>query len=270
MGSWQMNKAHTYSYAVISYWCAYLKHYHLLEFAMSTLKNAKDEDSALELLRELAREGVTFVPFDIDKSEEDWTVKDGQLYGGFSSLVGIADKGAKKYVKMRNDGLLIGKDREKVLSKKSQFSEIFPFHTRYDDVYKNPRKYRIFENVVNISDLVEGMPHKCERVFLGELVHKNARDNNEEMFVKKRGGKKEGAPHEFLDVKFKDDTELIGGRVGRFDFEKIGREILDNVPKGAHLLVRAKFYNGHRYAHVIKWKRIDGDPKFDITAKEDK
>lgn len=263
MGSWQMNKAHTYSYAVISYWCAYLKHYHLIEFAMATLKNAKDEDSALELLRELAREGVDFVPFDIDKSEEDWSVKDGILYGGFSSLIGIADKGAKKYIDLRKNGLLVGKERDKVLSKKSQFAEIFPFHKNYADVYKNPKKYNIYDDVVNISDLVEGMPHRCERVFLGELVHKNARDNNEEMFVKKRGGKKEGPPHAFLDIKFKDDTELIGGRVGRYDFERIGREILDNIPKGAHLLVRAKFYNGHRYAHVIKWKRIDGDQKFD-------
>lgn len=267
MGSWQMNKAHTYSYATISYWCAYLKHYHLLEFAASTLRNAKNDDSALELLRELAREGVRFVPFDMEKSEETWTVKDGKLVGGFSALIGIGAKKAQQYVEKRNAGTLTQKEKDKILSLDSKFGEIFPFANRYSDIFDNPSKYNIGSEISFISDFEEGMPHGCERVFIAELVHKNPRDINEEMFVKKRGGKREKAPYAFCDLKFRDDTELIGGRISRWDYEKIGRELMDNVPKGAHLLVRCKFWNGVRYAFVQKWKRIDGNPNFDSTAK---
>lgn len=267
MGSWQMNKAHTYSYAVISYWCAYLKYYHILEFAASTLRNAKDDDSALELLRELAREGVQFTPFDIELSEETWCVKDGKLLGGFTALNGIGESGADKYVALRNEGKLTEKDREKILSKRSKFDEIFPFKNRYSDMYNNPGRYNISGEITTIDQYEEGMPHGCERVFIAELVHKNPRDINEEMFVKKRNGKIEGYPYAFCDLKFRDDTELIGARIGRYDYEKIGRDLMDNVPVGAHLLVRAKFWNGVRYAFVQKWKRVDGDPAFDSTAK---
>src|SRR4030095_2141552 len=58
MGSWQMNKANTRSYAVISYWCAYLKAHHPLEFAAANLRSMKDEDSAVQLLREIVKEGI--------------------------------------------------------------------------------------------------------------------------------------------------------------------------------------------------------------------
>lgn len=260
MGSWQMNKAHTYSYAVISYWCAYLKRYHTLEFAASTLRNAKDDDSALELLRELSREGIPFTPFDIDLSEETWSVKDGMLLGGFTALIGIGEQNANKFVALRNEGKLSESDKEKILKKKSKFDDIFPFHGTYQDMYDNPSKFGIAGEITDICEYEEGrenLPHGCERVFIAELVHKNSRDNNEEMFIKKRGGKIAPAPHQFIDMKFRDDTELIGARIKERDFERIGREILDKIPLGAHMLVRAKFFNGVRYAFVVKWKWLN-------------
>ena len=102
------------------------------------------------------------------------------------------------------------------------------------------------------------MPHNEERVFLAELIYKNARNANEEVNVKKRNGKLEKGPLEFLDVRLRDDTGTIGGRIGRFDFQRIGRHMLETVPEGAHLLVRAKFFNNIRYAFITKWKRLDG------------
>lgn len=260
MGSWQMNKAHTYSYAVISYWCAYLKRYHTLEFAASTLRNAKDDDSALELLRELSREGIQFTPFDIDLSEETWSVKDDMLLGGFTALIGIGEQNANKFVALRNEGKLSESDKEKILKKKSKFDDIFPFHGTYQDMYDNPSKFGIAGEITDICEYEEGrenLPHGCERVFIAELVHKNSRDNNEEMFIKKRGGKIAPAPHQFIDMKFRDDTELIGARIKERDFERIGREILDKIPLGAHMLIRAKFFNGVRYAFVQKWKWLN-------------
>ena len=147
-----------------------------------------------------------------------------------------------------------------MLNKKSKFDDIFPVHGTYQDIYDHPEKYNIDSRISDICEFEEGkenLPHGCERVFIAELVHKNSRDNNEEMFVKKRGGQLAPAPHTFIDMKFRDDTELIGARIKERDFERIGREILDKVPLGAHMLVRAKFWNGIRYAFVVKWKWLN-------------
>lgn len=258
MGAWQMNKAHTYSYAVISYWTAYLKAHHPLEFAAANLRNAKDEDSAVELLREMVREGVEYVPFDISKSQLNWSVQDGKLYGGFLALKGVGESKAAKLIAARDAGQLTQKQRDDIEKAENIFADIFPFSTNYKHLYENPMKHGIAAGALQLIADLEGVPHNEERVFLGELVYKNARNANEEVNVKKRGGKMEKGPLEFLDVRLRDDTGTIGGRIGRYDFERIGRQMLESVPVGAHLLVRAKFYNNIRYAFITKWRRLDG------------
>lgn len=253
MGAWQMNKAHTFSYAVISYWTAYLKAHHPLEFAAANLRNAKDEDSAVELLREMVREGVEYVPFDLQLSEINWCVKNGKLYGGFMALKGIGESKAKKLIEARDAGKLTDKQRQEIEKAENIFADIFPFQTRYKHLYDDPAAHGVMGGVVKVVDL-ENIPHKQQRVFLAELVYKNARNANEEVNVKKRGGKMETGPLEFIDVRLRDDTGTIGGRIGRFDFERIGRELLESVPVGAHLMVRAEFYNDIRYAFIKKYK----------------
>lgn len=259
MGAWQMNKAHTYSYAVISYWTAYLKAHFPLEFAAANLRNAKDEDSAIELLREMVREGVEYVPFDLEKSQLNWSVQDGKLYGGFVALKGIGESKAAKLIEARNAGKLTIKQIETISKAENTFAELFPMHAKYGGIYENPRANGIVSPVVDIVELVEGMPHGCERVFIAELMHKGARNINEEMLIKKRNGKVEQAPFDFVDVRLRDDTGMIGGRINRFDFQRIGKELLESIPIGAHLLIRAKFFNGIRYAFISKWRRLDGN-----------
>jgi hypothetical protein len=257
MGAWQMNKAHTHSYAVISYWTAYLKAHHPLEFAAANLRNAKDEDSAVELLREMVREGIQYVPFDLDKSQLNWSGQDGILYGGFVALKGIGESKATKLIAARDAGKLTQKQRDEIEKASNIFADIFPFNTNYKHLYDDPHGNGVASQLCQIADL-EGVPHNEERVFLGELVYKNARNANEEVNVKKRGGKMVRGPLEFIDVRLRDDTGTIGGRVGRFDFERVGRELLESVPVGSHLMIRAKFFNNIRYAFITKWRRIDG------------
>lgn len=257
MGGWQMNKAHTYSYAVLSYWTAYLKAHYPLEFAAATLRNAKDEDSALGLLKEFARNGIKHVPFDIDHSQLSWSIKDGKLLGGFMTLKGVGNVKAEELIKAREEGRLTQKMREEIATYPNVFSEIAPFHGRYGDFYDNPAANGIAGKLLDIADLTEKMPHACEKVFLAELLQKDIRDANDEVQIKKRGGKRETGQTTYLNVKLRDDTDMIYGRVGRHDYLKFGKELLDNVPIGAHLLIRAKFFNGIRYAFISKWRRLD-------------
>lgn len=257
MGAWQMNKAHTYSYAVISYWTAFLKSHHPVEFAAANLRNAKDEDNAIQLLREMVKDGLKYVPFDINKSQLNWSVQDGMLYGGWTCLKGIGESKALKLIKDRDTGTLTTKQLAAIEAAENPFSEIFPMHSKYGHLYESPYKHGIADEVVDIDTIKEGITHRHERVFIGELVHKNPRNMNEEVNIKKRGGVLETDNLEFLDVRLRDDTSIIGGRISRWDYQSIGKDLLEKIPLGAHLLIRAKFYNGIRYAFISKWKRLD-------------
>lgn len=256
-GAWAFNKSHSYSYALVSYWTAYLKAHHPLEFAATNLRNAKDEDSAVELLREMVREGIEYVPFDINHSVKNWSAIDGKLYGGFLSLKGIGEKKAEKLIAARDAGKLTDKQRSEIENCFNIFADIFPLQTKYANLYSNPTASGILGNVNHISDISEGIPHGEERVFIAELIYKNQRDANEEVKIKKRGGKIETGPVIFVDVRLRDDTGQIGGRINRFDYDRIGKELLESTPIGSHLLIRAKFWNGIRYAFITKWKRLD-------------
>lgn len=257
MGAWQMNKAHTYSYATISYWTAWLKGNFPLEFAATTLRHAKDENSAIELLREFVREGFEYTWFDPALSQVDWSVVDGKLVGGFKVIKGVGENKAAKLVAKRDSGDLTQAEIDKLLAAGSVFKDVFTNTNRFRSYYDGRENVR--GAVSFIKDIGEGLPHGAERVFLGELVYKNQRDLNEDMLIKKRRGKviPPGKPTKFLDIRVRDDTEMIGGRVSVNDYERWGKDIVEKIPLGTHILVRAKFFHGIRYAFVVKWKVID-------------
>lgn len=262
MGAWQMNKAHTFSYAVISYWTAYLKAHFPLEFAAANLRSAKSEDSAVELLREMVREGIEYVPFDINKSKMNWSSQDGKLYGGFTALNGIGEAGAKKLIEAREAGRLTQKDIEKINGCQNIFNEIFPFGSTYADMYNHPSKFGIPDEILTVEKLMaeEVIRHGSERVFLGEVIYKNSRDANEDVNVKKRGGEILSGQTQFADMRLRDDTGAIGCRIGRWDWFGFkhggngGKWFIENVPEGAHLLVRAKFFNNIKFGFITKYK----------------
>ena len=257
MGSWQMNKAHVVSYARISYWCAWVKAHRPLEFAAANLRRAKDEDSAIMLLREMHKEGIYYVPFDIKLSELNWSAKDGKLIGGFVNLKGIgASKGAK-LIEARSAGKLTAKQIETINKAENVFEDIFPFKKLYKHLYDDPNGNGIMTNKIwKIEDIPEGLPQGFELVFIGEMTYKNPRNANEDVNVKKRDGKLLDGPLEFMDLRLRDDTGTIGCRIGRHDYPKIGIQITEKVPIGSHLLIRAVFWNGIRYAFIKKWKLL--------------
>lgn len=250
MGAYQMNKAHTYSYAVISYWTAYFKAHHPLEFVAANLRNAKDNDAAIMLLRE----GYDYVPFDLDLSEENWCVKDGRIIGGFTNLKGVGKVKAKKLIEARD--FLTAKQIEFLNKAENPFSDLFPFHHRYQHLYDDPKSHDIMSDVVDIID-IDDVPHCKSRVFLGELIFKAARNENEAVNIKKRDGALATGPLDYVNVRLRDDTGEIGGRIGVRDFHRIGRSLLNDIPIGAHLVVRAIFYNNINWAFITKWRRID-------------
>jgi hypothetical protein len=194
------------------------------------------------------------VPFDLELSEINWAAKDGKLIGGFTALKGIGESKAAKLIEARNANKLTKKQLETIEKAERTFADIFPFNTLYGHIYDNPSENGVSSKIWKISEIKEGIPHGEERVVIGELIHKNPRNANEENEIKKRGGKIETGQLEYLDVRLRDDTGVIGGRIGRKEYLRIGVELVENVPVGSHLMVRAKFWNGIRYLFVQKYK----------------
>ena len=239
MGSWAFNLAHSYSYAVVSYWTAYLKAHHLIQFAAATLRNAKDESSAIKLLRELTLEGVPYVPFDAEKSQLNWAAIDGTLYGGFICLHGIGmSKGAKLIAEREaNGGVMPPKRREELLRSENTFADLFPTMSRFRAYYDDPEAMGIRAGTKVIK--VEEIAGEGEFVYIGRLVGKDLRDHNEEIRVKRRDGKRKTGPTQFLDLDIEDDTGKVLTRIERYQFEEIGRPIWEGAQVGTWWLVRA-------------------------------
>jgi DNA polymerase III alpha subunit len=254
MGAWQMNKAHTHSYAVISYWCAWLKAHHPLEFALANMINAKDEETALRLLRELWKEGLRFIPFDPMLSEEDWCIKDGKLIAGYKVLKGFGESKAADYIAARKAGKLTPEMIAKALKAENPFADLFPMQTKFGHLYDKPEKHGIFGKVFKLEEL-DGT-QQGSTVFIAKIIKKIPRTINEDVLIKKRNGKVHKGPQPFLDFHLRDDTGIILARIDRFKYARIGLELFERIPLETPLLIRAHFVKDIRMAFVEKWKAL--------------
>lgn len=227
-GAWGMNKAHTFSYSVISYWCAWMKAYHPLEYAAALLRNAKDDVQVIETLRELVAEGVPYVPFDPDRSEIDWRVKDGTLYGGFTALHGIGPAGAASMVERRNGAGLTAKDKDKLLKAKVKFADLAEAHTMWGPLYEHPEAHNINGPISQFAQLQD----RQNAVVIGKVMRRERRDENETVRRARRGGKDYDGPNAlFLDLFVVDDsvTKPVLARIGTKLWPRIGERLADNL-----------------------------------------
>jgi DNA-directed DNA polymerase III PolC len=224
-GAWGMNKSHTCAYSVISYWCAWMKRYHPLEYAAACLRGAKDDDQVMEVLREAVADGVKYVAFDVDRSDVTWRVIDGELVGGFMNLVGIGPAKAAAAVELRRLGKL---DREKFLKLDVKFADLYPLSNKYADLYADPEAHgcRPGSKLLKADEL----PPSGNVLYLGKLVGKKLRDANEALLVTRRGGRKIHGNTLFADLVLKDDGGVpMICRIDRFDYNPTGRLAIENL-----------------------------------------
>ena len=255
MGAWQMNKAHTYSYAVVSYWTAWLKAHYPLYFMAATLNHLKDKESALALLREFCAEGYSYTYFDPRKSLEQWSVQGGMLYGGFTVLEGVGLAKAQILVAKRTAGNLLPSEIEALQAMPSAFKDLSPLRTLYRKYYENPDLVR--GGVQLLGDVGDPAPEK-EMTFICTIVNKVVKDANDPVQVAKRQGQKipAGKPTIFVDFKLKDDTGTIIARVGRTQVPSFN---LDRYTVGSDILVRMFFFKGRRFGFIRKMRLLRSD-----------
>jgi hypothetical protein len=263
-GSWSFNKSHAVSYGLVSYWTAWAKANHPTEFAVASLNHARSNDHAVKLLRDMVKnEGLEYVPVDPDNSKIGWSVKDGILVGGLTNIKGIGVVKAKNIVAARAGKRAFTPAMYKTLSApETDFDIIFPAEHYWGFLYKDPMSYGMDTKPVPIVE-VEGKGK--EFVFLGCLADRNQRDLNEHVFLQRRGGKIETENKLYLNFKLEDDTDIIGCRINRYQYDSMGRDIAENGRLGSDwYLVRGKMTQNWRIIDVIEIVNLNKYFKVDI------
>ncbi len=251
------HNSHTCAYAVISYWCAWMKAYHPLEYAAACLRSAKDDDQTMEILREMAVEGVDYVAFDPELSDVNWAVREGKLVGGFMNLVGFGPSKAVAAVEARRLGKMDDKLKKRIAEAHVKFADLYPISRAYADWYADPEAHgcRIGSKIYKADQL----PESGDVLFIGRVVKKELRDENETVRVARREGRRLTGPTIFADFFLKDDTGIpMICRVDRFNYEPMGRIAMERlVAEQDVLLIRGRKIPGFGMIKIERMKVLN-------------
>ena len=255
MGSWAFNRSHAISYGLVSYWCCVLKSRFPLEFAAACLRNVKDEDQGVKLLREVVKEGLVYKPYDKFKSSLNWSVQDGELIGGLIGIKGLGPKLAADIVERRRLNQPLTPRQDKLLdSGKTPYDDIFECERRFGHIKQDPSAHNIKTPIEDIHNLEADNPG--EFVVFGKLVEKNLRDLNEAVNLVKRGGRRAETHNLWLNMKFEDDTGPILAGIDRFKYPKLGKPIVEDGKLGDWYLLKGKIKKGFRKLNIEKWRKL--------------
>lgn len=269
-GSWAFNLSHAVSYAVISYWCAYLKVKHPLEFAVAHLRRASSDDHVFRLLRELDKEGYDIVPFDAAKSDVNWSAKEGKIYGGFTSVKGVGEKTAQTFIAKREadpegwiQGLTLAQRTKLLAPNNTPWHNLKRLHTEYRALYDDPANYRspALPNgargpILNVEDIPE---KKGDYLFIATLKVRNLRDLNETQSLAKRNGKIIHHNNLFLNLQMEDDTGSILCTINRWKYPSLGKPLMEEASDGHDFLIRGSIMeDGRRKIHIDKMVKLSG------------
>lgn len=272
-GSWGFNKSHSVSYAIVTYWTLYLKRYYPLEFAAACLRAAKDENQTIAILRELAKEGIDYVPIDPDHSDMNWTIANGKLIGGIMNAKGYGPVKALKYVEARNAGTLTQKQKDALANAEVQYGDLNEIHTKFRWAYNDPYSIGVESGkpILDMRDIEDGY----QGLVIGKLTKKILADENEGIRIKKRiekglrnkwGKLKRNlnpdgtwiGQSQFVDLMCKDDStdSPMRFRIKTDKYLKWGKHIAENVPNGSYFLMKVLKYSGMDMFEIINIKQV--------------
>ena len=255
MGSWAFNRSHAIAYGLVSYWCCVLKSRFPLEFAAACLRNVKDDDQGVRLLREVSKEGLGYKSYDKYRSGMNWSVQNGELIGGLIGIKGVGPKMAEDIINRRELKQPLTPRQEKLLDNgETPYDDIFECERRFGHIKADPLAHNIKTPIIEIQDLEADNPGTY--VFFGKLKEKNLRDMNEAVNLAKRGGRKVDSNNLWLNMTFEDDTGPIISTVDRFKYNKLGKPIVEDGKIGDWYLIKGYLKQGFRKIYVEKWRKL--------------
>ena len=111
---------------------------------------------------------------------------------------------------------------------------LFPAEHYFGFLYRDPASAGLDTKPSYIKDV-----NGCgEYVIIGKLVDRNMRDLNEQVFLEKRGGERITENRFYLNFKIEDDTDSVSCKIGRMQYDAMGKEIAEKgrVGKDWYLL----------------------------------
>jgi DNA polymerase III alpha subunit len=235
MGSWSFNQSHAVAYGMMSYYCCYLKAHYPMEFAAATLDLEKDPAKQIALLRELASEGIGYKAVDAALSTDHWAIDraNNRLVGPLSAIHGIGPAIVKEIIQTRAAGQGI----RPVIQLKLD-NPVTPI----DSIY--PIRDAIAKACPSLSTICLTTPTRMADVQMGaqgEIVVLGLADRidlfdvNERIRVQRRGGKVLGPPTQAINLFMRDDSDQLLCRIDRWDYETIGRPVIEYGKPGKAL-----------------------------------
>jgi DNA-directed DNA polymerase III PolC len=253
MGSWAFNKSHAVAYGVVSYWTCWLKAHHPYEFAAATLDAESDPIKQIATLRELAAEGIGYVPVDPLTSTDRWTFKkDGDkriLVGPVSMIKGIGPKMTQEIMDARATGVPVRAAIQKRLDNAiTPIDTLFPIRDAIARLWPDITAPHPAPNILSIITPLHDVQCGLEGDVTVLVVMKKIapRDENDAQNVVKRqqraaergrkntSGRLDG-PTQALNMFIADDTDEIFCKIDRYNFEALGRDVIEHGKPGKAL-----------------------------------
>ena len=105
--TYSFNQSHSVSYAMLAFWCMYVKVHYPKAFYAAALTKVGDGKDVLwrrsRLIQDAERRGIRVHPPRLDTSARSWTVSDDGIVGGFEQVHGIGPATAKNILQWRTD-----------------------------------------------------------------------------------------------------------------------------------------------------------------------
>ena len=225
-GFYAFNKSHATAYAMIAYWCLYLKAHWPLEFAASTLNHEKDTNRQLDILKELNKEGYKYQPYHPEKSTDKWEIMGNYLIGPLQNIKGIGPKSVQTILgaRARGESLPPGIQKKLALGE-TPIDSLFPIQDMIKQVCPDLEAMDIITLPTPIETIGDAHIER-EIMLLGVVDRITVKDENSEEKIAQRGyALEEGAVVKSLNIQFKDDTGTFFCKISRFNYSRLGRQI---------------------------------------------
>ena len=114
VGAYLFNRSHAVAYTMVSFWCAYLKAHHPMEFFTASMEKSPSVEAGAEMLREMTKKRIPHVVLDPERSGEEWSIQHGSIVGALTVIPGIGSGMASQLVKRRAAGSLTDLQKKKL------------------------------------------------------------------------------------------------------------------------------------------------------------
>ncbi len=236
-GSWGFNKSHAVAYGTVSYWCCWLKAHYPVEFAAATLDAESDPMKQLQLLRELASEGIGYVPIDPEHSTDKWEpiqLSNGKriLVGPLTNIHGIGPATVRQIVNSRNGGPKLSAPLQKKLAEpRTPIDDLYPVANRVKQLHPDLKAIKIFTTPTPVKEVQTNGTWQ-EVVVIAVAQRIVPRDRNELVLIARRGGKRRLGPTAYLNIFASDDTDEIMCTINERLFPSVGAAIVERGRPG--------------------------------------